>query len=353
MHAQVSPNDVRAAFADQAGWCRKLGSPFTGLICEILGERLDQSTPIGAKVLNWKGDPGSSSGDALPLRLAGALNGLVQSGQAPALAALYPPNPTPETNRLWQELTRTMQAHEAAILARLDLAPQTNEVGRSASLMTGLLILADELDLPFELFELGCSAGLNLNLGRFDYDLGGVRAGDPASPVHITPQWEGPPPPKAEVEVLSARGVDLSPLDLTNPDQRELLTAYVWADQLDRLERIRAAIDLALEFPPGPETGDAADWLEKTLTGVKAGVCRVVYHTIAFQYFPPAVKARIAEHLAKIGSAASPEAPLAWLRLESDPEYGNAYSLRLTLWPEGHERVIGLGHPHGLKFKRF
>src|SRR4051812_46736171 len=82
-----------------------------------------------------------------------------------------------------------------------DSAPQTNEVGRSAVLMSGLLVLAETFPQPVELLELGASAGLNLVLDRYGYELGGVGAGDPASELQLKPEWKGPQPPGAAVKV--------------------------------------------------------------------------------------------------------------------------------------------------------
>ena len=43
--------DIRAAFAQQAFYCDSLFAPLTGLVCALLGERLDRTTLIGRRVL--------------------------------------------------------------------------------------------------------------------------------------------------------------------------------------------------------------------------------------------------------------------------------------------------------------
>src|SRR6202043_2714307 len=78
---------------EQEGWCVKLGSPFTALLCSTLAERLDESTLIGRCVLSWPGDP-RTQGDALTLRVCGALHSLARSNAEPGLAALYPGAPS-------------------------------------------------------------------------------------------------------------------------------------------------------------------------------------------------------------------------------------------------------------------
>ena len=90
------PDDsaVRKSFVEQAEWCLKLGSPFTALLCQTLASHLDDDTAIGGYILAWAGDPRAAA-DALPLRVAGALHALARD--VPALAALYPPAPLPQT----------------------------------------------------------------------------------------------------------------------------------------------------------------------------------------------------------------------------------------------------------------
>jgi hypothetical protein len=333
---------VRAAFARQAEWARKLESPLMIRLCRLLAERLDRSTETGRRVLDWPGTADSFA-DALPLRLTGGLHALVRRGDAPALAACYPPNRLPDADSLWAALRLVLA--EPDLLPWLDSAPQTNEVGRSAVLMSGLLVLAERFGRPVELLELGASAGLNLVLDRYGYDLGGVRAGDPASPLQLKPEWKGLPPPSARVEVAGRRGVDLNPLDARR--DRDRLLAYVWPDHGRRLAQLEAALAVAAEDPPAVEPGEAGAWTEARLAEpAAAGVTRVVLHSVAFQYFPEETKARIAAALAQAGAAATAEAPLAWLRYEHDA--GDArITLRLRTWPGGEERLLAHCHPHG------
>jgi hypothetical protein len=332
---------VRAAFVLQAGWCDKAGAPFTALLCRLIGERLDRTTEAGRRVLSWPGDA-DAFGDALPLRLCGGLHAMARGGSAARLAALYPPAPVPEPETLWSALRPVLD--DPALLAWLDGPPQTNEVGRSAVLMGGLLEIAAAFPQPMELLELGASAGLNLLLDRYSYDLGGRATGDPLSPVRLEPQWEGLPPRDADVAVAARRGVDLNPLDPRRDAER--LVAYVWPDQQARLVRLQAALAIASAHPPPVDRGDAAEWLEARLAErAQAGKTRVVYHSVAFQYFPAATQAKIAALAAAAGAAATTAAPFAWLRYEADPD--DRFTLRLRLWPGHGDRLLAWAHPHG------
>jgi hypothetical protein len=192
------------------------------------------------------------------------------------------------------------------------------------------------------LFELGASAGLNLQLDRYGYDLGGRSAGQAGAPLLLEPDWKGESPPDAPVRVAGRAGVDLNPVDPVAA--RERLLAYVWPDR-SRGRRLEAALDLAAANPPPVEAGDAADWLEAMLTlEPEAGVCRVVMHTVAFQYFPTDTQQRIKARLVEAGAHASQAAPLAWLRLEklaADAQF----SVRLRCWP-GEGALLAWSHPH-------
>lgn len=332
---------IRRAFTVQADWCDRLDAPFTGLLCRTLAGILDPSTPVGARVLGWPGDPQE---DALALRLCGGLHALVRSGDAPELAPFYPPSELPGTEALATVLRQFLAARGAALDPWIDRAPQTNEVGRSAILFAGLLALAARFGLPLRLFELGASAGLNLQLDRYRHDLGGFEAGDVHSPVRTAPDWRGPSPPAAPLRIAGRAGVDLAPIDPVA--ERDRLIAYVWPDQPDRLARLEAALDIAALDPPPVDQGDAGEWLETQLDrGPEEGLCRVVLHSVAFQYFPPDAQAKVRARIEAAGARATEIAPVAWLRMEKLPEDPD-FSLRLRTWP-GEETLLAWCHPHG------
>lgn len=342
----MSEDAIRAAFRKQAEWGVKLHSPFVALVCDILAETLDDSTATGRRVLGWEGDPLI---DALALRLLGGLHALVRRGRLPGLASMYPPAPMPEVATLTEALRVALADADGELLTWLDSAPQTNEVGRSALLYAGLLVLAAETGLPFRLFELGASAGLNLRLDHYGYTLGGEEFGVPGAAVHLAPTWEAPPPPRAAVQVASRAGVDLNPIDVRDPAMRDRLLAYVWPDQTERLARLEAALAEAAADPPLLDKADAAGWVE-THVDVARGFATVVQHSIAFQYFPADTQARIVAHLEKVGGATTADAPLAWLRYEFIvPD--RAPELRLRLWPGGEDRLLATGHPHGAEVR--
>ncbi|MEC7669300.1 MAG: DUF2332 family protein, partial [Pseudomonadota bacterium] len=70
---------VLDVFRAQATACAALGSPFTARLMTLCAINLTTDSPVGAHILNWKGDP-SIQADSVPLRLAGALHRLVLRG---------------------------------------------------------------------------------------------------------------------------------------------------------------------------------------------------------------------------------------------------------------------------------
>lgn len=329
---------MREAFNAQADWCTRLGSPFTAKLLSVLGERLGTSTATGEKVLTWQGDP-SAMADSVPLRLAGALHALAGLGSIPALTAVYPPGPLPSTAELGDIVLKAIQAADDSIFEWLNHAPQTNEVARSAVLFPGLQEIAARTSLPLELFEAGASAGLNLIPDRYSYSFGGEQRGASESTVLLSPAWTGAPPSPVAVRIQSRRGCDLNPIDLSDALQRERLLAYVWADQVERLSRVKAAIELARTDLPIVDTASANEWLPNMISPASGqGATRVLFHSIAFQYFPTAAQKQINEYMQHCGQYATAENPLAWLAFEQAQDNGPCLTLRL--WPDGGKQLL-------------
>ncbi|MEM9043753.1 MAG: DUF2332 family protein [Pseudomonadota bacterium] len=334
---------VRASFAQQAVWCEDFGSPFTSRLLDGLGRNLDHDTATGRKVLDWEGisDP---IFDALALRLAGALHALARRGVAGALGRHYPPAPLLEADDLAGEALKVIASNDHEICAFLDHAPQTNEVARSAMLYAGFMEVSRRTRLPLKTYELGASAGLNMISDRYGYHFGEGRAGDHASPLQIAPAWQGPEP-SGKPEIAARYGCDLNPLDLTNPIERDRMIAYIWPDQPERLARVEAAIGLAQEKPPKIDTADGVTWIqEKLRTDPAPGFVRVLYHSIAFQYFPETAKERVSSHMRLLGATATADTPLAWLSFENRASGGA--ELILTTWPEGESVLLANSDAH-------
>ncbi len=334
-------NGIRDAFRTQSRACAGLGSPFMGRLMALCADRLAPGAGVADRVLDWPGDVGPSA-DSVPLRLAGALHGLVRDRADAELAAVYPPAEAPD-DALWAAVEAAMARHEARLLRWLDSPPQTNEVRRSAALLAAAAWVAGRFPLPFVLSELGASAGLNLSLDRFTLDAGGARLGADDSPVQLAPEWRGPSPQPHPLRVTDRAGVDLNPLDPHLPADRLRLLAYLWPDQPERLHLTEAAIAMA---GPRPDRGDAADWLEARLAIPRPGQVHMVYHTIAWQYFPRGTQARCRAALESAGARATAEAPLAHVAMEADGTSGSA-ALSATLWPGGERRDLARVDFHG------
>ncbi|GIT91072.1 hypothetical protein JANAI62_15270 [Jannaschia pagri] len=317
---------LTAAFHRQGRACEDLGSPFMGQLMGMLGDRLTPDDgAIAARLFAWEGDV-SPAGASLPLRLAGGLHALVLQGHA-ELRAVYPPNQVSD-DRLWQAVREALDTDYTFLDDWLASAPQTNELRRSIALRAVGQWLHHRFGYPLDMMELGASAGLNLNWDRFGLTLPGHRYGPDDAPFDLTPDWDGPMPPEGTPVVSARHGVDLRPLHPARDGLR--LRAYLWPDQPDRLARMDAALALA----PNPvDAGDAGDWITARLQRPTVpGTCRLIYHTVAWQYFPPDTDKTARMAIEAAGAAATDETPLAWFAMETDHTPPGA-RLTLRLWP--------------------
>ncbi len=344
MSAQEKIMNVTETFANQVAYCRHNDAPITARVSEAIINVIDHDTQFGAAVLGWAGDPIL---DALPLRCTAAFHALNLQGKAPALKELYKGDPAAMGNA--EALIRSeLLRHDAALLPWLDGPPQTNEAGRSSSFVAALHWLADKVVPDFELLEIGSSAGMNLLIDRFCYDLGGVTSGPTDGPVMIRPEWQGSPPPANPFSVKSVKGCDIAPIDVRDPEAANRLRAYIWPEARERFARLDAGIAMISERPVDLEQADAADWVEAQFALPQTqGTTRVLMHSIVWQYLPSRTQARIRAAIANAGAAADTNRPLAWITLETNRSTFR-HELKVRYWPGGAEPLLlGEAHAHG------
>ncbi len=93
------------------------------------------------------------------------LHALVLSGEAPDLAACYPPFHIGSATRLWPAMNEVLVRHDEMIRIFLTSPPQTNEVGRSGVLLGGFLTVAASTGLPLRILEIGDHVDLRPAIG--------------------------------------------------------------------------------------------------------------------------------------------------------------------------------------------
>lgn len=299
-------------------------------------------------IQNWPNDLASSG---VAFRLNAGLHALSRSGRAPLLAQLSESIAHRiSAVRYDFAVAQALTSNEDAMLQWVSRPTQTNEVARIAGLMGVLAELDIRHRLHSELLELGSSAGLNLNLAHYSFDLGGTCMGPRESVVRIAPTWIGQAIPATQPSIVRARGVDLAPLDIASPDHRERLHACTWPGIPARMERLRGAIAIARQHVPQVDQGSAGSWLARQLARPQPeGVRRVVFHSMVMQYVPQPERDAVAESLRRAGVQATPDRPLARIGLEWCKDRRDV-ELRLTLWDgtcaAGREAVVATCHPY-------
>jgi hypothetical protein len=333
------PGAEQEAVARRLRWqveeCRRLGSPlYAGLL-----ERAAADVEAGG--MTWevlRGQRDEPTYSAVGLRLMGAVNRLVLAGEeADAFEG-------------WEAFRDVLERRRDELRELVALPVQTNEVGRSAALLFGFLAVAAEISLPLRTLELGASAGLNSNWDRYRYEAQGFAWGPDDSPLRLA-DWRFICPKDGKganypqrVEVALREACDAAPVDASTEEGRWTLLAYVWADQQRRVERLRAALEVAAAHPVAVERAPAAAWAAERLAEPIEGVATVVFHSVFVYYLPEDERAELGATIAAAGERASAAAPLAYLRLEGA---GELAELRLTTWPGGRERLLARAGFHG------
>ncbi|QMU67196.1 DUF2332 domain-containing protein [Streptacidiphilus sp. P02-A3a] len=227
---------------------------------------------------------------------------------------------------------------------------QTNEPGRCAALLIGLLEVEQLCKGPIHLVDLGASAGLLLVLDLLEYSFeadDGRRSvvrprteprGVPVPPLPVKLwNWREREMPTSLPDIGQKVGIDLTPLDVTRPEDRLMLESYVWPEERDRRVFIRSVAELASQRPPEIRSGDAADVLPEVLASLPEDGVVCVINSHAVGQFPAetvrAVDAVLAPQIAdgrcvKLALEGRPGGPLT--APQHGPTGGSYAQLRLT-----------------------
>lgn len=316
-----------------------------GVLLDELATDLDEGGPTAEICIDHLLAPRS---DAIQLRLLAGIFRIVLRGEAPALAPFYPSiGGTADPELAWPVLRPVLTARVAELRRALDLAPQTNEVGRAACLAVGLFEAVRSHGLRrIRLLEPGASAGLNLNPDHYRIIGPGWSWGPANSPLTLDTLATGVHP--ETIRIVERRGCDLSPVDVSTRDGELYLTSFVWPFNLERHARLAAGIDVARRHHVRIDRAPASTWISEQLARpVDQDVLTIVWQSITDQYWPRSERAAVAGAIAE----ARERMPLAHVSMEGlpPPQASDGYAIKQhgpATRVDG--ALIARSHHHGL-----
>jgi hypothetical protein len=249
-----------------------------------------------------------------PAVILAALHDLALAGRAPALAAAYAAGDGDAAADAAIEVLLRMTGSVVAIAVRRPV--RADETGRCAVLYPAIAEAARRAGADaVGLIDVGCSAGLNLNVDRVGITYSnGQSLGDPSSPVQLPASIVGdrPVPVRAMPEVVARIGVDPDPVDVTDPDDARWLRACLGPGQPERAARLDAEMALAATAPPLLLRGDPVEVLPGAFARVPADALPVVTTTWALSRFSLESRLRFLHRL----DEAAASRPVAWVSAE-------------------------------------
>ena len=249
-------------------------------------------------------------GQPVPNLLLGTVHYLLLRGVQHPLAAFYPSlTHTPDQMHDPYPAFRRFCLEESEAICELVATRrvQTNEIGRCACLLPAFeLIAQEEQRAPLSLIEVGASAGLNLLWDRYGYRYeNGQTCGRADSPVQITCAVSGKnalPLPTILPAVATRVGLDIHPIDLSDPDAVLWLRALIWPEHLERAERLQKAREIAQLEPPPVLAGDALTLLPEVVAQAPAQSVLCIFHSFTLNQFSAEQRERFSALLAQMSS---------------------------------------------------
>lgn len=284
--------DAGATLADRMRRHAGDSTHLYGHLMRAMADDWDAGGPVRGICRGWEDAP---AGSVIQLRLLAGLFRIVLTDRAPQLVAFYPclgGNADPAD--AWPLVRPVLAGHADEIRGAMPQAPQTNEVGRSRALLTGMAEACRRSGLrDVRVWELGASAGLNLLLDRYRFLGPGWTWGDPDSPVELVGGLDDVPDP-GDIRVIERAGCDLAPVDVGTVEGRLWLRSFVWPFHVARHRLLTQALEVADRHPPIVEQAGAVEWLERRIgEPVPTDVLTVVWHSFSRQYWTEADRDRV------------------------------------------------------------
>jgi hypothetical protein len=249
-----------------------------------------------------------------PTVILAALHDLALAGRAPGLAAAYAAADGDAAAAA--AIDTLLRMTDSVVTIAVRRRTRTNETGRCAVLYPAIAEAAHRAGAnAVGLIDVGCSAGLNLNVDRVGITYSnGQSLGDPSSPVQLSCSIVGdrPIPTRAMPEVVTRIGIDLDPIDVTDADDARWLHACLWPDQPEPAARLEAEIALSATAPPLLLRGDAVEVLPDALARVPEDALPVVTTTWRLSRFPLESRLRFLHRL----DEAATDRKVAWVSAE-------------------------------------
>lgn len=342
----IVQHSIADRFERQAGYCQRMGSQ----LCDaLLRSAAEDYREAGVVRDLFRVDTSLEPLPRAGIRLLAALHYCALQGIAPGIASHFPScGGDGDANAAWAACRAFIENYPDRIAQLYRRMPQTNEPARSMPLLGGLLAIVSSVQLPVRLLEIGASAGLNSRLDYYRYEGNGWAWGDPASPLILrNRERSGSPPARCDIRIVERVACDLHPLDVAKESDRLYLRSFIWADQTERLDRFDRACDVALRVPLVVERANALAWVPRRFSPHK-GTVTVLMHSIVSYYLNAQEREQFIDAVTRATADATAEAPMAWLRFESD-----GFQTRATLWPGAHEMAIASsdGHAQGIEWR--
>ncbi|MFT4174596.1 MAG: DUF2332 family protein [Rhodocyclaceae bacterium] len=383
-------DELRANLDKEYKHCETASVLYAGVfraLIEILYDGAAPRTDAGVAPLiealrrQWDGKI-SNAWFERPLMLAAALHVLVRRHGQLAAARFYATcGGAYEAARYAQlrqaidDILRTHRDEYLSVLARVRV--QTNETSRGITLLAALAALGAHKGGNIALFEIGCSAGLNLLADQYGWHVarpaGQVEVpGTPTISVSVSGD-ETAVAALDEAAIDAIRdginlrmGCDLNVIDVADPAQAEMLQALIWGDDVARLQRLDAAMATLrrlrgevslIEADAAVAIGEAAPTLVRLLV---PGQTVVFFNTIVTSYFSDADYARLRQAVGQAFAGPLAAYRCAWIEHEparSAPAERSAHQSLVTvntLHANGalvEQRLAGVEfHPRHLVF---